>query len=85
MSRAELRQDAQREIMVAATTVFYRIGDNQDDYPPELVAEIRKQLTRVEKLFGYEPGSRGKSGPVWRSQCSGQRDQIHRVHPNFPI
>ncbi len=59
MTATQRRQEAQREIMVAATTVFYRIGDNQDDYPSELVAEIRKQLTRVEKLFGYEPGSWG--------------------------
>jgi hypothetical protein len=53
----ERRHEAQREIMTAAMGVFYRIGDNQADYPPELVVEIKRQLTRVEKLFGYEPGS----------------------------
>ena len=56
---ANRRKDAQREIMTAATTVFYRIGDNKDDYPPELIAEIHKQMRRIEKLFGYVPGSWG--------------------------
>lgn len=56
-TKKEIRHDAQREIMVAATTVFYRIGDNQADYPPDLITEIRKQMERIEKLFGYVPGS----------------------------
>lgn len=53
--KKSLRQEAQDMIMHAVTVVYYKLGD--ENASPELEAEVRRQVGRIEKMFGYQPGS----------------------------
>lgn len=55
LSRAQARQKAQDELMHFMMSAFYSFADNQA--PAEVVEEARQQVRRVERLFGYVPGS----------------------------
>jgi hypothetical protein len=58
MTKTELKQKAQHELMSAMQAAFYSIADNYDDETAaELTAAADDQMKRVEKLFGYVPGS----------------------------
>jgi hypothetical protein len=60
MKRRELKQKAQDLLLLATTTAFIRLIDDDTlthNERHELYAEMDKQLIRVEKLFNYEPGS----------------------------
>ena len=64
MTRTELKQRAQSELMTATQIAFeaiqeYRSGSYiEDPAEREMVrAEMDKQFTRMERLFNYEPGS----------------------------
>ena len=60
MTKTEKKQAAQNEIMHARGTVFYALHDDNtlsDDEKAQKADEIRKQVNRVEKLFGFEENS----------------------------
>lgn len=56
MTRTELKQKAQDALMSAAQTAF-----GKDEVDQELRDEMDQQLQRIERLFGYELGSWGRS------------------------
>lgn len=56
MTRTELKQTAQNELVSAMQVAFNSVTDSEED-SPALVEEMNKQFERVEKLFGYVPGS----------------------------
>ena len=58
MTTKPVKHQAQDAILHAAMNVFYHLTD--EDASPELVEEAHRQINRIEKLFGYEPGT-------WRS------------------
>ena len=53
------KQAAQEAIMFAATNACYHIDtESMTDREIDLVREqLEKQKQRIEKMFGYEPGS----------------------------
>ncbi len=53
--RKEKIQEAQDLLLRCAANAFYSIGDGNEPNVDE--AEARKQFGRIEKLFGYEPGT----------------------------
>lgn len=53
-----VKQEVQDRLMHHMMSTFYELADMNAD--EGLVEEARRQVRRVEKLFGYEPGS-------WRS------------------
>lgn len=62
MKKAELKRKAQDEVLHAAMQAIVMTSennlDNMDDAEmSELKAEMNNQLKRIEKMFGYEPGS----------------------------
>jgi hypothetical protein len=60
MTKTELKQEAQDALMQSMTAAFYAINDNDDmteEQREALYAAADEQMRRVEKLFGYEPGS----------------------------
>lgn len=52
MNRTERKQEAQDQLLHGMQVAFAR---NEDD--EELREIMSKQMERVEKMFGYEPGS----------------------------
>ena len=62
MTKTALKLAAQQAIVEGISTAFYTIGDDIDNLRTreennELLAEMEKQFERVEKLFGFDPGS----------------------------
>lgn len=55
MTRTEIKHQAQDELLHHMRSAFYAASD--EGWDDELVTELKKQYQRVEKLFGYEPGS----------------------------
>lgn len=55
MTKTQVKQRAQSVIMESAQRVFY--AAENEGMNPEIIAELDKQFTRLEKLFGYVPGS----------------------------
>lgn len=55
MTSVNCKMAAQEALMQAMMAAFTRMADAEID--PAIIAEARKQARRVEKLFGYEPGS----------------------------
>jgi len=53
MTKTEIKQQAQQEIMECIQAVF---GESTEE-GSEMYNELDKQMKRVEKLFGYTPGS----------------------------
>ena len=62
--KTQRKQQAQEIILQALISAYYQISDHDDltDDEKKLLAEaIDEQHRRVEKLFGYIPGSCGRS------------------------
>lgn len=58
MKRSALKDDARDKLMHGLQASISSISDvNQNAYSDELRKEMIKQFRRVEKLFGYVPGS----------------------------
>jgi hypothetical protein len=60
MTATERKQKAQDMLMHALGATFYAVGDDRDMPQQEkdaMALELRKQISRIEKLFGYAPGS----------------------------
>lgn len=55
MANATLKITAQRNLMSAMQIAFTTERENENH--PDVLAEMDKQMRRVEKLFGYEVGS----------------------------
>lgn len=64
MTKTELKQVAQDQLMNAMQVAFSYVHDNEEEGIERdiLIAEMDKQMSRVEKLFGYEPGSFTRGG-----------------------
>lgn len=56
MTKTQIKHEAQRELMSAMMGAFYKMGDNPEE-DPRVVEEARRQVNRIEKLFGYKVGS----------------------------
>jgi hypothetical protein len=54
MTREE-KQDVQEDIIRSALKLLYLYGDNGEASAKS--AEARKQIARIEKLFGFDPYS----------------------------
>lgn len=52
MTKREMKERAQDEILHYAKSVFYALADGMVD--EELRPEIEKQMKRLGKLFGYD-------------------------------
>ena len=59
LKQLELKQLAQEKLMQGAQTAFACLDPDADE-SEELRAEMDAQMTRIEKLFGYNPGSFGR-------------------------
>ena len=59
MNRTELKQLAQEKLMQGVQTAFACLEHDADD-SEALRAEMDAQMLRIEKLFGYAPGSFGR-------------------------
>lgn len=64
MTKTEIKDKAHFELMAAMQVSFHAVTDRisgsyiEDDTERELIiAEMDKQMKRVEKMFGYIPGS----------------------------
>jgi hypothetical protein len=62
MKKAELKRKAQNEILHTAMQAILVTAENNSDgmneaEMAELKTEMDNQLKRIEKMFGYEPGS----------------------------
>lgn len=64
MSRTEIKEKAREELMIEAQIAFTAIGDIRNGSYIEdeteraaVFAEMDNQFKRIEKLFGYVPGS----------------------------
>ena len=64
MTKTEIKQKAQDELMSAMQTAFVAYLERtwRQETSEDLVAEMSRQMARVEKLFGYELGS-------WQRGC----------------
>ena len=60
ISRKEIKQQAQDNLMSAMQIAFLQAHD--DHASSDLISEMSSQMERVEKLFGYDPGS-------WQRGC----------------
>lgn len=62
MTRTEIKQISQDEIMNGIQIAFSTIDNHQisDEEKELLIAEMDKQMSRIEKLFGYSIGSWGR-------------------------
>ena len=52
MTKTEIKQNAQDELMSAMQIAFTRATD--ESASDDLVAQMSRQMARVEKLFGYD-------------------------------
>ena len=65
MTRSEIKDKAQRHLMSAMQIAFTQVAENSmgvygeySDQEGEIIlAEMDEQMKRVEKLFGFKPGS----------------------------
>lgn len=60
MTKRELKMVAQDRILTAISGAFYSVSDDPDLNAKDreaVIDELDRQFRRVEKLFGYEPGS----------------------------
>jgi hypothetical protein len=57
-SKKEIKERAQDELMHSLANAFY--SDEAKD--KAVFAEMDKQMKRIEKLFGYKPGSWRRGG-----------------------
>lgn len=60
MTKTEIKHKAQDELLHGMQTAFARMADDISLSGEELDLlriEADKQMSRVEKMFGYEPGS----------------------------
>jgi hypothetical protein len=51
----DTRDRAQDQLMLALQTAFTAAAEQGE--PPHVLARMEREFGRVEKLFGYEPGS----------------------------
>ena len=57
------KAQAQAALLHALSTAFYRVADEgsyeglDEDAKQMCYADLDEQMKRIEKLFGYEPGS----------------------------
>ena len=61
--RNETKREAQDRILQAVIGAFYALEDEPELTRPqkdEMYAAMDAQFRRVERLFGYEPGSWGR-------------------------
>ncbi len=56
MTKKALKLAVQDDILSAAMNAILIAGDN-NSVTDEYLAVMRKELARVEKLFGYNPGT----------------------------
>lgn len=56
MTKTEIKHKAQDEIMHAIGGRFTTLAD-YEELTPELRDAMDAQMRRIEKLFGYDPGS----------------------------
>ena len=54
MTKTEMKRAAQSELLSRMQCAF---DTTYEDKSPELLAEMDQQMRRVEKMFGYVPGS----------------------------
>jgi len=55
LSREQIREKAQDNLMYWMAVAFTAASDEGED--PKVVKEMYKQFRRVERFFGYAPGS----------------------------
>ena len=62
--KEKVREEAQRVIMYGAATALYHADDDTDlnkegneQLKADVMKEVPKQFKRIERLFGYVPGS----------------------------
>lgn len=59
-TKTQIKQDAQDRLLHAMIGAFYAVGDDDemsDDDKNQMIAAMSNQMKRVEKMFGYVPGS----------------------------
>jgi hypothetical protein len=59
----QIKEIAKEELLLAISTANYRVSDDcnyTQEEKDKILKEIDKQMKRVEKLLGYEPGSFGR-------------------------
>ena len=59
-SAKERREQVQDILMSALGTAFYQVSDDRTLPEAEkevLIKEMSRQMERIERLFGYDPGS----------------------------
>lgn len=59
MTKTELKEKAQHEIMLAAQVAFNSVSEQveNEDLPEEIFDALETQFSRLEKFFGYVVGS----------------------------
>lgn len=60
MDKTGAKHRAQNLLMYAAANALYHLNDDPDllpDQREQVAKAIEHQYRRIEKLFGYEPGS----------------------------
>ena len=58
MTKTEIKQTAQEELLSAMGVAFHRLEEAfAMEKRKEIRDEMSKQMARVEKLFGYKPNS----------------------------
>lgn len=60
MTKTEIKQEAQDELLSGMISAFYANADHSGRTPEEkelIYAALDTQMKRVEKLFGITPGS----------------------------
>jgi hypothetical protein len=62
MTRAEVKDQAQTLLLSCMAGAFYKVTDRDMsvEEATALRAEMDRQMSRVEKLFGFVPGSWGR-------------------------
>lgn len=58
MTKTEIKTEAKERIMYKISAAFTTWGD--EEITAEVGAEMDKQMRRIERLLGYEPGSWGR-------------------------
>jgi len=64
-TKAQVKEEAQRQLLSAMQNAFTVIHEEYNGYTPEqtktIQDEMSKQMARVEKIFGYEEYSWDRS------------------------
>ncbi len=55
--KAEIRDKAQDRLMDALGVAFSRLYDEEPEHMEEIKEAMDAQMKRIERLFGYDPGS----------------------------